>query len=124
MVLAALVAAFVAVGFFAFALYLFIAQFLIPPVAAVATGLLILFGSVALVWIAGQTISPRKRKIADSPSLEACESAAELGTVIGAKLRGLADAHGSGSLWAALVAGFAVGVSPKLRKFLTDILKF
>ena len=34
MVLAALVAAFVAVGFFAFALYLFIAQFLIPPVAA------------------------------------------------------------------------------------------
>jgi hypothetical protein len=124
LVLVAVVAAFVAVGFFAFALYLFIAQFLVPPLAALATGLVILLTVLLLVWIAGQTMSPRKRKPADSPSLEACESAAELGSALGARLRGIAEAHGSGSLWAALIAGFAVGVSPKLRKFLGDILKF
>ena len=94
MVLVALVAAFVSIGFFAFALYLFIAQFVIPPVAALLTGLSIIGSALLLVWLAGRTMSPRKRKIVDSPSLEACESAAELGSVLGAKLRGLADAHG------------------------------
>jgi hypothetical protein len=55
--------------------------------------------------------------------LEAAEDAAGLGSELGRKIRGLADAHASGGLLAALVAGFAVGVSPKLRAFLQAILK-
>jgi hypothetical protein len=38
-------------------------------------------------------------------------------------MHGFAQAHGSSSLIAALIAGFAVGASPKLRSFLRDILK-
>ena len=74
MVLAALVAAFVSIGFFAFALYLFIAQFVIPPVAALLTGLAIILSALLLVWLAGRTMSPRKRKLADSPSLRQLDS--------------------------------------------------
>jgi len=59
----------------------------------------------------------------DDAALEAAESAAELGSVLGRKMHGFAQAHGSSSLIAALIAGFAVGASPKLRSFLRDILK-
>lgn len=123
-VLVALVAAFVAVGFFAFALYQFVLLYMTPALAALATGVIILIGSMLLVFatkfVGGK---PKRRKIVDDPALAAAADAAELGSVLGRKLQGLAQAHGSGSLWASLAAGFAVGVSPKLRSFLLDLLK-
>lgn len=124
-VLVALVAAFVAVGFFAFALYQFVLQYMSPALAALATGVIILIGAMLLVFatkLAGR--KPAKpRKVVNDPGLAAAEGAAELGNVLGQHLRGLAEAHGNGSLWASLAAGFAVGVSPKLRSFLRDLLK-
>ncbi len=120
----ALVAAFVAIGFFAFALYQFVLQYLSPALAALATGFIVLAASMLLVLatkLAGK--KPKRRKIVDDPALEAAADAAELGSVLGRKLQGLAAAHGNSSLWASLAAGFAVGVSPKLRSFLLDLLK-
>jgi cytochrome c biogenesis protein CcdA len=123
-VLVALVAAFVAIGFFALALYQFLAENMDPALAALATGVIILLGAMVLVYASKFLGRKRKkRRVLDDPSLAACESAAALGNVLGQKLRGYAEAHGNSTLWASLAAGFAVGASPKLRGFLRDILK-
>jgi peptidoglycan/LPS O-acetylase OafA/YrhL len=124
MVLIALIAAITAICYFAFALYLLLLPLVVPPAAALLTGILILVTALALIAIARAATRPRhRRRHEPSPAMEAAEDAAGLGTEIGRKVRGLADAHGSGGLLAALVAGFAVGVSPKLRAFLQSILK-
>jgi membrane protein implicated in regulation of membrane protease activity len=117
-----LVAACMATGYFAYALNLFLAQYMSPPLAAVLTGFLILLLAGLLV-AATQMGSRRRRSYEKETTREARESAAELGGELGRKLQGFAEAHKSGALIAALVAGFAVGVSPKLREFLVDILK-
>jgi hypothetical protein len=122
-VLIALVAALFAIGFFALALYQWLATQMEPALAALATGVIILLAALLLIFATKFAGKPKKRKIIDDASLEACESAAELGGVLGRKLRGLAEAHGNSSLWAALLAGFAVGVSPRLRTFLRHLLK-
>jgi len=122
--LIALVAAIIAVAYFAYGLYLFLVQFLAAPAAAVVTGILVLVAAILLVASVRVIARPRRRRRRESvPPLEGVENAAELGSELGRKLRGLADAHASGGLLAALVAGFAVGVSPKLREFLKAILK-
>jgi hypothetical protein len=117
-----MVAALIAVGYFAFALYLFLALYMPAALAAAATGILILLFSMFLV-LATQRNLGRRRRYDGETSREARESAAELGGELGRRLQGLADAHRTGTLVAALVAGFAVGVSPKLRNFLLDVLK-
>jgi hypothetical protein len=123
MVLIALIAAIVAIGYFAFALYLFLSIYVVPPAASVLTGILVLVTALLLIAAAGSAIRPRRRRREPIPSLEAAEDAAGLGSELGRKIRGLADANASGGLIAALVAGFAVGVSPKLRAFLQSILR-
>ena len=123
MVLIALIAAVLALLYFAFALYLLLLQYVTPPGAAVLTGLLIVLIALALIGILRLATRRRRPSREPSPSLEAAESAAGLGTEIGRKIRGLTEANASGGLIAALVAGFAVGMSPKLRAFLQAILK-
>jgi hypothetical protein len=123
MVLIALIAAITAICYFAFALYLLLLPVVVPPAAALLTGILVLLTALLLIAIARSATRPRRRAREPSPALEAAEDAAGLGTEIGRKVRGLAEAHGSGGLLAALVAGFAVGVSPKLRAFLQALLK-
>jgi hypothetical protein len=123
MVLIALIAAITAICYFAFSLYLLLLALVVPPAAALLTGILVLLTALLLVAIARAATRPRRRVREPSPSLEAAEDAAGLGTEMGRKIRGLADAHGSGGLLAALAAGFAVGVSPKLRAFLQTLLK-
>lgn len=123
-VLIALVAAFVAMGFFAFALYQFILLYMQPAFAALATGVTILIAAMLLVFatkFAGR--KPKRSKLADDPSLAAAESAAQLGGILGQQLRGFAETHGSQTLWGALIGGFVVGASPKLRAFLLSLLK-
>lgn len=123
MVLIALIAAITAICYFAFALYLLLLAVVVPPAAALLTGILVLLTALLLIAITRAATRPRRRMREPSPTMEAAEDAAGLGTEIGRKIRGLADAHGSGGLLAALVAGFAVGVSPKLRAFLQALLK-
>ena len=118
------VASLIAIGYFAFALYLFLLNSLSPPLAAVATGILVLLLAIFLV-LATRSGSGRRRprRSAAYESDDIRETAAELGGEIGRRLHGFASTHKTSSLLAALVAGFAVGVSPKLRGFLMDILK-
>ena len=116
-------AAFIAVGFFAFALYLFLATYMAPPVAALMSGVLILMLAVILVLATRTGSGRRGRRGNAAAEREARETAAEVGGELGRKIQGFADAHRNGSLIAALIAGFAVGVSPKLREFLQDILR-
>jgi hypothetical protein len=51
------------------------------------------------------------------------EAAAEIGSLFGDKVQGFANMNRGTSMLTALVAGFAVGVSPKLRALLWRILK-
>jgi len=118
-----LVAAVIAVGYFALALFLFASSHMSPPLAAIATGFLILL-LAAFLALAARAGSGRRRRFSERQSNRAArETAAELGGELGRRLLGLADSHRTGSLVAALIAGFAVGVSPKLREFLLDVLK-
>ena len=123
MVLIALIAAIVATGYFVFALYLFLLAFVVPPAAALLTGLLVLVLALILIAIARAATRPRHVRRQAIPSLEDAEDAAGLGSELGRKIRGLADANAGGGLIAALLAGFAVGMSPKLRAFLQSLLK-
>jgi hypothetical protein len=98
-----------------------LAALLIAPAAAALTGVIIPLAAILLV-VATQA-RPRGRKRGASPSLEGFESAAALGSQLARKIRALTGSEASGGLLAALVAGFAVGMSPKLRAFLHSILK-
>ena len=125
MLLIGLVAGVIATAFFAYAIYLALLNVLVGPAAAAITGVVVL--AAALLLMAGMRAifrpRRRRRRMADIPSLEECENAADIGSELGRKIRGLAGAGTSGGLMASLVAGFAVGISPKLRAFLQSLLK-
>ena len=119
--LIAVIAAVIALVYFAYALFLVLLNVVTAPAAAALTGVIIPLAAILLV-VATQA-RPRGRKRGASPSLEGFESAAALGSQLARKIRALTGSEASGGLLAALVAGFAVGMSPKLRAFLQSILK-
>ncbi len=123
MLLIGLIAGVIAVAFFAYGVYLALLNVLVPPAAAAITGVIILAAALLLMASLRAVFRPRRRRDTAIPSLEECENAAEVGTELGRKIRGIAGAHASGGLLASLVAGFAIGASPKLRAFLQAILK-
>ena len=120
--LIAVIAAVIALVYFVYALFLVLLNFVAPPAAAILTGLTVLLVAMLLV-LATQIGSRRGRKRRASPSFEGFESAAELGGELARKVRALIGSEAGGGLLAALLAGFAVGMSPKLRAFLQSILK-
>ena len=121
-VLIAVIAAITAIVYFAYALYLLLLGYVVAPAAAVLTGILVLLTVMILAAATRAAMRPRRRRDL-SLGLEGVEDAADLGGEMARKIRGLMDAHANGGLLAALVAGFAVGMSPKLRAFLQTILK-
>ena len=121
LILIALVAAMIAVGYFVYALYLWLAMYLVPPAAAVVAGLLVLVLAALLALIARAALRGSKRR--DREPMSAAETAAELGSLFGDKVQGLTHMNKGTSLLTALAAGFAVGVSPKLRSLLWRIIK-
>jgi hypothetical protein len=123
LLLIALVAALIAVGYFVFALYLWLTNYLVPPAAAVVAGLIILVVSALLALIARSAMRGSKRRDRDYTSMTAAETAAELGSLFGDKVQSFAQMSKGTSLLTALAAGFAVGVSPKLRALLWRIIK-
>ena len=96
---------------------------MVPAAAAILTGIIVLLAAILLAVATRSIGGARRRRREAAPSLEACEDAADLGSEIGRRIRGLTEAHASGGLLAALVAGFAIGMSPRLRAFLKSILK-
>ena len=117
-----LLAAVAAAWFFAYAIYLWIAEALAPPAAAALTGVAVLVGAIVIAAIVAAVFRPRRStKI---PILEGYETVAGAGNLLGRKVRGLLDAHSLGGLIAIGIAGFVLGVSPRLRKLLLQILRW
>ena len=77
-----LIAAVIALVYFAYALFLVLLNVVVPPAAAVLTGVIILLAAILLV-AATRTRSRRGRKRGASPTLEGFENAAELGAELG-----------------------------------------
>lgn len=123
MLLIGLVAGVIAIAFFAYAVYLALLNVLVGPAAAAITGVVVLAAALVLMGLIRAVFRPRRRRVVDIPSLEECENAADIGSELGRRIRGLAGASTGGGLLAALAAGFAVGISPKLRAFLQSLLK-
>jgi len=107
-----------------FALYLWLAVYLVPPVAALISGVLVLLTAVVLALIASSMFGGlgRNERGRDA-SLGAAETAADIGSLFSDKFQGFASMNRGTSILTALAAGFAVGVSPKLRGLLWRILK-
>jgi hypothetical protein len=122
-VLVMLVATVVAFGFFVFAIYLALENVVMPPVAAALTGVCVLLLAALFALAARLAFPSRRPRTRAEAAQEATESTAKVGSEVGRRLRGFADAHANGTLIAALLAGLAVGASPKLRTFLREILK-
>ena len=120
--LIAVIAAIIALVYFVYALFLVLLNVVDAPAAAILTGVIVLLVAILLV-LATQIRSRRGRKRRASPSLEGFETAAELGGQLALKVRALIGSEAGGGLLAAMVAGFAVGMSPRLRAFLQSILK-
>ena len=124
LVLSAVLTALIAIGYFMFALYLWLAMYLVPPAAAVISGVIVLLTAVVLALIAsslfgGLGVARRER---DS-TLGAAETAADIGSLFSDKVQDFASMNRGTSLLTALAAGFAVGISPKLRGLLWRIIK-
>ncbi len=124
-------AAVLVATFFLFtALYLWFAELLRPPLAALATaGVLMGFACVVLLLgVAAAAVLKRKPRQRFAWLLELLEapdglSAAAIGNLIGRRLQSFARKNAQTTIIASLLAGLAIGVSPGLRALLRDILK-
>ncbi len=121
--LIALVAVLIAVAFFAYAFFLWLAGMLTPPLAAAACGLILVIIAIILALVSRGTIRRRGRNFRSDVAGEAAENAALLGSLLGRKAHSFAKSNSTYSLLAMLIAGFAVGLSPKLRALLLSLLK-
>ncbi len=121
--LAAMALVGVAVGFFAAALYLALAAEVSPRMAALICGGVFVFLALVLLLIARGVLG--RRKTAPHPAANGApaspEVAAELGQAIGETARVALRGKTPHMVAAALGAGFAIGVSPRLRR---TILRF
>jgi hypothetical protein len=125
LVLGAIFTALIALGYFILALYLLLAEYLVPPVAAVLSGVLVLMAAMVMGLIASTMFGglTRRDRDRDSPTLGVAETAADIGSLFGGKVQDFASMNKGTSMLTALAAGFAIGVSPKLRSLLWRILK-
>lgn len=122
--LIALAVAVVAIVFLCKALYIALLGVASAPVAALATGLVTLLGAVLIV-LAGvfATRRPITAAKGHSSPTDAAGLAGELGGLLGEELSSFARTHLRGTMMASLAAGFAVGASPELRRYLAERLK-
>ena len=111
-------------GFVAAAIYLSLAVDLGPTGAALVTGS-ICFGVAVVValiaWLAVRAL--HKPQKAETKASDAIKLALTVGEALGGDLKTMAKTHRLELIGIALAAGFAVGVSPKLRKSLRDLLQ-
>lgn len=128
--LAALVVATIvvvaALGFFAYAAYLALLGALSPPLAALATGagailVAILIVAAARVPMRGRRAPACRRGGADEIA-SAERLAGEIGGKLGERIGALTRSHKGPVLAASLLAGVAVGASPRLRNLLLDLV--
>lgn len=132
MMLAALLA-LSAIGLLGATLYLALLPYLSPPQAAAATaGAAVVLALVLLLvarGIAGRSSRPSASATVGSGSRRSGSLGGGLGVVsglgqdIGHDAEALIRTHASKAIMASLVAGFALGVSPRLRRGLWRLLQ-
>jgi len=110
-----------AISFMCVALYLQLATMMTPPLAATTTALAALLFSLFVMMI-GRWLAFGRRGTRGGSSRIAGDPAMELGRRLGEEAFKYVKAHRSGTLIATLVAGFAVGASPKLRGWLRNLI--
>lgn len=116
-----------AVGLLAAALYLALLPVVAPPLAAALTAAAALLLALIVVVI-GRTITRRPVRRAPPGSVGASAFGrmgvvGGLGQEMGQQAGEFARANAGKAIIAALVAGFAVGVSPRLRRSLWQLLQ-
>lgn len=116
-----------AVGLLAAALYLALLPVMSPPLAAASTaGAALLLAAIVLLIGRGVARQPSRRA---SPASAGQGIAGKMGVVgglgqdMGEEAAALARAHAGKAAVVALVAGFAVGISPRLRRSLWQLLQ-
>jgi len=115
----------VAVTFLIIAMYQLLETVMEPWLAALATaGLAILFSVLVLVLarIAMRMMAPPPPKTAARPGLGGLGFTAEIGTLLGKEARDFVENNSMSTLGILAVAGFALGVSPKLRRLIWKLL--
>jgi hypothetical protein len=125
--LAATILVLAALGFLGYAAYLALLGAVSPPLAALITGIgaVVLAGLIVIVGSSlfrGRRARPRPRDSGAGGEDGAGRMAGELGGALAAQLGTLTRSHSGPVLAASLAAGFAVGVSPRLRKVLLDLM--
>lgn len=120
----------VATVFLFTALYLWFAEVLRPPLAALATAGVLVGFAVLVIGLGFAAAAALKRKPRNRfdwllELLEAPDglSAAAIGNLIGRRLQSFARKNTQTTIVASLLAGLAIGISPGLRALLRDILK-
>ena len=110
-------------GFLVAALYLELARTAGTSAAALMTGALCLAGA-GLVAVAGWLVvrSIGRRPAASEAPQDASRLALAMGEAVGGSLQAAARRHRYGAIGVALVAGFAIGVSPRLRRALRSLV--
>lgn len=116
-------------GFLSAAAYLALLDVTTAPVAALVCGLATLLLAVLIAlstrWATAGRGLHRKRGFGKNgplrPSGEA-EMAAEVGGIVGEEITSLVRAHTGAAVAVSLLAGLAVGVSPRLRRTLRELL--
>jgi len=113
----------VAFGFLCAALYLGVAQFAGPPLAALATAVVVILLAAALVLVAHFMTNRGTRRTPPSPSTERGTLENTLGTELAAEIEDLTRKHAFGALTGAVVTGIVLGVNPRLRQDLLRLLQ-
>lgn len=128
--LVALLAAMTGLGFLFAALYLALTRVLDPDAAALATGVGAFLVALIVLLIARSGARPPRRRArvgvaqpaVDEPTASAAAAAAEVGELLAGRGRVMLHSHARGATATALVAGLALGVSPRLRRTLWRLL--
>lgn len=122
--IAALIFSAVAVAFLGGALYLWLGSMpLAPSLAALIVGAAGL-GVAALILLTAQMISACRRTARVAPARTAATAAAgELGQLIAHEAVSLTNAYPYRAFVVSLIAGFAAGASPELRRIFKSSLK-
>lgn len=121
----AVAALFVAMGLFAMliylgsAIYLGFAMIMAPPLAALsAAGSALLFCVLVLMVSRAVVNAATRRNARATPAA----ATGEVGEMLGAQAHELFKQRPAVGIMASLAAGFAVGMSPRLRTVLRDII--
>ena len=112
----------VAVTFLIIAMYELLETVMTPWLAALATsGLAVLFAVLVLVLarVAMRTMAPPRPKAAARSGIG---FTAEIGTLLGKEARDFVENNSMSTIGILAVVGFALGVSPKLRKLIWKLL--